>query len=160
MVFRHEQGKNHTHLVLGSLVLAMLGGGFGWLMLSVLARPILVAFAGAAYASGAEYLSLYAVGMMLLGAATVLIATYQSRGNATFLIILIPVTILEPVMITLVHHTLIQVVQVMDATMTVLVAGLVCLALVQQRSTLPTASEALSSELPAFVPQIQPLPVQ
>lgn len=162
MVFRHEQRENQTHLVLGSLVLVMLGGGFGWFLLSIMARPILVGFAGAAYAAGADYLSWYAFGMTLLGAATVLIATHQSRGNPTFLAIVIPVTVLEPVLITLLHSTLVQVVQVMDGAMIFLVGGLLCLELVQRRSLVRTTTYRLSpdSSVPAFLPQIQPLPVQ
>jgi hypothetical protein len=93
----------------------------------LLARPILAAFAGPGYASGAAILPGYAIAMTLLGAASVLIATHQSRARGTFLGVLLPISILEPVLIVLFHKSLTEVVVVVALSMAALVTGLAIL---------------------------------
>jgi hypothetical protein len=91
------------------------------------ARPILTAFAGPAYAVGASILPLYAVAMTLFGAASVLIATHQSRARALFLTVLLPITVAEPILVAVFHNSLMQVVWVVTLSMAALVAGLAIL---------------------------------
>jgi hypothetical protein len=62
--------------------------------------------------------------MTLLGGASVLIATHQSRARATFLSVLLPVTVAEPIMIVAFHNSLLQVVWVVTLSMALLLAGL------------------------------------
>ena len=53
-----------------------------------------------------------------------LIATHQSRARAAFLLVLLPITLAEPVLIVIFHQSLTQVVLVVTLSMMVLVAGL------------------------------------
>ena len=124
VVYRESQGHNVSRIVQVSVGLVFLGGFAGLAVLSMIARPVLTAFAGSAYAPGASILPLYALAMTLLGAASVLVATQQSRARARFLSILLPVTVVEPILIVLFHHDLIQVVWVVTLSMATLVAGL------------------------------------
>jgi hypothetical protein len=62
--------------------------------------------------------------MTMLGGIAVLVATLQSRGRPGFLAVLLPLTLLEPVMLITVHHSLVQVVQVLDVSMAVILVGL------------------------------------
>jgi hypothetical protein len=93
----------------------------------------LTAFAGPAYAEVAGYLPWYAVGMTLLGGVAVLIATHQTRGTPGFLVILIPLTLLEPAALIAFHQNLAQVVEVIDISMALILVGLGSLYLVQER---------------------------
>jgi hypothetical protein len=65
--------------------------------------------------------------MTLLGGASVLIATHQSRARAMFLSVLLPITVAEPILIVAFHHNLMQVVWVVTLSMAALVAGLAIL---------------------------------
>jgi len=124
VVFRESQGRSGSRIVGISLGLVVLGGVAALLVLGLVARPLLTAFAGAEYAAGATILPLYAIAMTLLGAASVLIATHQSRARAAFLLVLLPITVAEPVLIVIFHQSLTQVVLVVTLSMMVLVAGL------------------------------------
>ena len=96
------------------LTLVVVGGLAAFAFLNVGARWLLTAFAGGAYAGAALYLPWYAVGMTLLGGVAVLIATHQSHGRAAFLAILLPLSALEPVLLSAFHANLLQLVQVLD----------------------------------------------
>jgi hypothetical protein len=65
--------------------------------------------------------------MTLLGGASVMIATHQSRARAAFLTVLLPISAAEPVMIVAFHSSLLQVVWVVTLSMAALVAGLAVL---------------------------------
>ncbi len=127
VIFRETQGKSGAQLVLLSLALVVLGGGLGLIALLFTSGVLLTAFAGSAYVAAAGYLPGYAVGMTLLGAGAVLVATHQSRGKPGFLAILLPVAALEPAAVAVFHQSLMQVVAVVDISMgllTVSLAGL------------------------------------
>src|SRR5207249_8914140 len=127
-VICHEsQGRSGNRIVGTSLGLVTIGCAVGLAVLALVARPVLTAFAGSAYAAGATILPLYAIAMTLLGAASVLIATHQSRARAAFLWVLIPTTVAEPVLIVFLHRSLMQVVLVVAVSMAVLVVGLAIL---------------------------------
>jgi O-antigen/teichoic acid export membrane protein len=124
LIFREAQGRNGSPIVGASLVLVGLGGLFGLGLLMIASNWLLAAFAGSAYADAASYLPWYALGMTLLGAAAVLIMTQQSRGTPGFLAILMPLTLLEPILLVVFHQSLLQVVQVVDICMALLLASL------------------------------------
>jgi O-antigen/teichoic acid export membrane protein len=144
VVFRESQGRSGLPIIGGSLGLVALGGLAGLAFLSISSRWLLTAFAGGAYADAATYVPWYALGMTLLGGAAVLIATQQSRGKPTFLAVLLPLTLLEPALLTAFHHDLMQLIQVLDLAMALLLAGLAIQFVIQQRSvqTLRFASSA------------------
>src|SRR5437764_8209694 len=106
VVYHESQGRSGSHTIAVSLGLVAIGGTVGLAGLALVARPALTAFAGSAYVAGASILPLYAIAMTLLGAASVLIATHQSRARATFLSVLLPVTIVEPILIVAFHESL------------------------------------------------------
>jgi O-antigen/teichoic acid export membrane protein len=131
VIYHESQGRSGSRTIAVSLGLVATGGAVGLAGLGLVARPALTAFAGSAYAAGASILPLYAIAMTLLGAASILIATHQSRARATFLSVLLPVTIVEPILIVAFHETLMQVVWVVTLSMALLVAGLGILAVRQ-----------------------------
>jgi O-antigen/teichoic acid export membrane protein len=124
VIYREGQGASGSRIVGVSLGLVALGGVAALVVLGLVARPVLTAFAGPAYASGAAFLPLYAIAMILLGAASVLIATHQSRAHGAFLAVLLPITVAEPILIMTFHNGLAQVVWVVTLSMAALVAGL------------------------------------
>jgi O-antigen/teichoic acid export membrane protein len=133
VVFRRTKGESGSPLVGASLFLVGIGGLAGLAVLSFGSRWLLVAFAGTAYEDAASYLPWYAIGMILLGGAAILIATHQSRGKLGFLAVLLPMTALEPTLLLVFHQNLWQVVWVVDASMALVAGGLLALYLVQER---------------------------
>lgn len=124
VTFRESQGGSGSWIVGASVALVLGGGLLSLLMGAALARPVLSAFAGSSYSSGASILPLYTAAMTLLGCASVLIATHQSRARGAFLSVLIPITAAEPLLIVAFHHSLMQVVWVVTLSMVALVVGL------------------------------------
>jgi O-antigen/teichoic acid export membrane protein len=124
VIFHESQGRSGLRIVGISLVVVALGGVISLVVLTLVAKPVLAAFAGPAYAAGASILPLYAIAMTLLGGASVLIATHQSRARAAFLFVLLPITVAEPVLIVAFHQSLGQVVWVVTLSMGVLLVGL------------------------------------
>jgi len=129
VIYHESQGGSGSRIVGLSLGIVAFGGISGIAVLGLVARPVLTAFAGLAYAGGATILPLYAIAMTLLGAASVLIATHQSRARAAFLSVLLPITVAEPVLIMAFHHSLLQVVWIVTLSMVGLVVGLTILLL-------------------------------
>jgi O-antigen/teichoic acid export membrane protein len=145
VVFRSTKGEHASGVVLASIALVALGGAASLGLLSVSSRWLLTAFAGGAYAHAAVYLPWYAIGMTLLGATAVLIATHQSHGRAGFLAILLPLALLEPILIAAFHAMLLQVVQVVDISMALSAFALAAWYLVEARS--PRFAPALTHQL-------------
>jgi O-antigen/teichoic acid export membrane protein len=135
VVFRGTQGRSGSHLVGISLGLVAAGGLAGLALLSWASTGLLSAFAGAAYANAAGYLPWYAIGMTLLGGVAVLIATHQTRGTPGFLVVLLPLSLLEPAALLAFHRNPMQVVQTLDICMVVILSGLGALYVVQERGT-------------------------
>lgn len=133
ITFHTAQGRSGLKLVTASLALVAAGGAVSFAVLTFISARLLTAFAGTAYTTAAGYLPLYAAGMMLLGGAAVLVAAQQSRGEPGFLAILLPLSAVEPLLIVLFHRTLMQVVQVVDLSMLLVLAGLAGLYLAQER---------------------------
>jgi O-antigen/teichoic acid export membrane protein len=147
VIYQESQGRSGSGIVAVSLGLVALGGVVGFAVLSLVARPVLIAFAGSAYPASASILPLYAIAMTLLGSASVLIATHQSRARAMFLSVLLPVAVTEPILIVAFHRSLIQVVWMVTLSMAVMVAGLAILTVRQPSrrtsdDSLPTVAMA------------------
>ena len=124
VVFRGARGEGGAHLVGISLLLVAIGGLVGLGLLAFGSHWLLLGFAGNAYGDVAGYLPWYGIGMIMMGAAAVLIATHQSRGKPGFLAVLLPLTLLEPLLLVAFHSSLAQVVAVVDISMTLVVIGL------------------------------------
>lgn len=135
VIVRRTHGQVGYNLVLASLLLVALGGVLGLVLLSIASTWLLIAFAGAAYVGAVGYLPWYALGMTLLGGVAVLIATHQSDGKTGFLAILVPLTLLEPVLIAAFHQNLTQVIQVVDVSMLLVLIGLAALYAAQHRGS-------------------------
>jgi O-antigen/teichoic acid export membrane protein len=151
VVFRGSQGQSGLHLIAGSLMLVVLGGLFSLVLLSLASGWLLTAFAGQQYAGAAGYLSWYAVGMVLLGGAAILIATHQSHGKPGFLMLLVPLTLLEPALVVAFHSSVLQVVQVVDLSMASVFASLAVLYVVHERSRRLTSSTLSVAPQPAAI---------
>jgi O-antigen/teichoic acid export membrane protein len=143
VIFHESQGRSGSHIVGVSLALVTAGGIAGLAVLGVAARPVLTAFAGSAYAAGATILPLYSIAMTLLGAASVLIATHQSRARAAFLSVLLPIAVAEPLLIAIFHQSLTQVVWIVTLSMAALVTGLAILMARQPPSRLSDNAVAM-----------------
>jgi O-antigen/teichoic acid export membrane protein len=124
LVWHEARGGSGLPLVMASLGLATVGGVAALVVLSTWSQVLVRLFAGAAYAGAAPYLGWYAFGMILFGAATVLIATHQSRGRAGFLWVLLPTGLVEPILIGAFHASIAQVVAGVDVSMALLLIGM------------------------------------
>jgi O-antigen/teichoic acid export membrane protein len=142
IVLRNAQSRAGSQLVVLSLILVGLVGlaGFGFLWVG--SSWLLTAFAGAAYASASGYLPMYAVAMTLLGGIAVLIAVHQSRGQPGFLLVLVPLALLEPALLLGFHRNLTEVVQILDLSMGLLLGCLALLYWVQERFQVTTTMAA------------------
>lgn len=127
VIYHESQGRSGSRVIGISVGLVAIGGTAGLAVLGFVARPVLTAFAGSEYVAGATILPLYAIAMTLLGVASVLIATHQSRARAAFLVVLLPITVAEPILIVAFHHNLAQVVWIVTLSMAALVGGLAIL---------------------------------
>ena len=136
LIYRESRGGSGSGIILASVGFVAVGGVASLAFLGIVARPVLTAFAGSAYAAGATILPLYGIAMTLLGAASVLIASHQSRARAAYLAVLIPITVAEPLLITVFHDSLTQVVWIITLLMAALVTGLAILAARQSPSRL------------------------
>jgi O-antigen/teichoic acid export membrane protein len=148
VIYSERQGKSGSHIVVWSLGLVVVGSVAGLVILSVASKFVLSAFAGYAYARGSAYLVWYGIGMTLLGCASVLIATHQSRARSAFLAVLVPIALLEPALIMGFHHSLAQVIAVLNVTMLALVLGLSGLLLLGKQGQVPTEMKLLVRAVP------------
>lgn len=139
IVFRGASGHSGSRLVATSLLLVGLAGVAGLTFLLFASHWLLTAFAGAAYVEAAAYLPAYAIGMIMLGGVAVLVATHQTRGTPGFLVVLIPLTALEPALLSVFHRNPWQVVAVVDISMALVVVALGALYVVQERGQLSGA---------------------
>jgi glycosyltransferase involved in cell wall biosynthesis len=137
VIRQRARGESGARLVSASLLLVALGGLIGLILVSLSSTWLLTSFAGASYAPAAAYLPLYALAMTTLGGAAVLITTYQSRGRPAFLVVLLPLTALELVLLTAFHQSISQVVGVVNVSMASIFVGLAALTLVEDRIKRP-----------------------
>jgi O-antigen/teichoic acid export membrane protein len=145
IVFRSTQLRTGSHLVVVSLILVTLGGVIGIGLIWVASKWLLTLFAGVPYAGASAYLPMYAVGMTLLGGVAVLVAVHQSRGTPGFLAVLLPLTVLESALLIGFHHSLTQVVEVVDISMGLLLCSLAALYWGQERLKKPTYEGSIAA---------------
>ena len=155
VVFRRSQTQTTSLLVKISLGVVAIGSLFGIGVLSLSAPGLISIFAGPAYVAGATYLPWYAFGMTLLGGIAVMIAAHQARGEAAFLLVLLPLTALEPAALVAVHNSVLLVVQILDGSLAVILVGLVLVYAHQERAPLGVTANAIGvheTASPALVP--------
>src|SRR5437879_1166388 len=78
--------------------------------------------------------------MTLLGGVAVLTAIHQTRGKPQFLYVLLPLSVIEPLSLYLLHSSLGQIVVVLDVCMAAIVVGLASLYVLQERVGNPVKS--------------------
>jgi hypothetical protein len=104
---------------------------------SALSTSILHAFSGKSYEGGSGYIGWYALGMPLLAAVVMLSNTQQSLADLKLLWVLIPGTLIKPVLIFFFHSSLLVVSLMSDlAIAAVLVALAVQYLLTERRQRL------------------------
>jgi O-antigen/teichoic acid export membrane protein len=148
VVARNTLGRSSSPLVGTSLVLVAIGGFSGLILLVASSGWLLRAFAGGAYVGGAAYLPWYALGMTMLGGVSVFVATHQTRGRPGFLAVLLPLTLLEPLLIVTMHRSLLEVVQVVDVSMAAILVGLGALYLLEDRLARSAPDEIALRDVP------------
>ncbi len=155
VIVRETQGRSGLQLIAMSMALVAAGGTIGLGALALSSKVLLRAFAGDAYAGGAAYLPWYALGMTLLGAAAILMATHQSRGRPAFLGVAVPIMLLEPALIAWRHQSLTKVVAVVDLSMALLVVGLAALLAVREQPQ-PSEGKPVSEHPLVGEPELLP----
>lgn len=121
---RHATARSTTSIVTVSIAVSVLAAVAGLIAFSFGGHLILHYFAGRAYAAGANYIGWYAVGMPLLAAVTMLTQTQQSLSDLGMLWVLIPGTLLKPVLVLLFHQSLLVVSLMSDISIATLLAAL------------------------------------
>jgi O-antigen/teichoic acid export membrane protein len=121
---RHATARSTKAIVGTSVAIAVLGSVAGLIAFSIGGHLILQYFSGRAYEGGAGYIGWYAVGMPLLAAVTMLTQTQQSLSDLGMLWVLIPGTLLKPVLILFFHQSLLMVSLMSDVSISVLLFAL------------------------------------
>jgi O-antigen/teichoic acid export membrane protein/tetratricopeptide (TPR) repeat protein len=130
---RHANGRSTLGVMGAAFGLCAVTGVLGTLFLQLFGRAVLSDFAGPKYTPGAHYLGLYALGMAMLAWLLVLVNTQMSLNDLSLLWVLIPATILRPVLVVLSSSTLLTVVTVSDVNIAVFAAILTVMYLVSER---------------------------
>ena len=150
---RRARQRGTRTVVFASVGIALVGGLLGLLVFSVFSHTILHAFSGSKYESGASYIGWYALGMPLLAAVVMLSNTQQSLADLKLLWVLIPGTLIKPLLIYFFHGTLLVVSLMSDvAIAAVLVALVVQYLLTERRERLAAALPGTPEEPPAGGP--------
>ncbi len=102
---RHSTGRSTLGVMGGAFGLCFITGLVGTVALQLFGRTVLLDFAGAKYIPGTQYMGYYALGMALLGWLSILVNTQQSLNNYSLMWILVPVTIIRPILVIAFHET-------------------------------------------------------
>jgi O-antigen/teichoic acid export membrane protein len=138
---RHARQRGTKSVVFTSVGIALVGGLIGLIGFSLLSTGILHEFSGKSYEGAAGYIGWYALGMPLLAAVVMLSNTQQSLADLNLLWVLIPGTLIKPVLIYLFHSSLFVVSLMSDvAIAAVLVALAVQYLITERRQRLLAAS--------------------
>jgi O-antigen/teichoic acid export membrane protein len=138
---RHARQRGTRSVVFTSVGIALIGGLLGLLVFSLLSTGILHDFSGTSYEGGAGYIGWYALGMPLLAAVVMLSNTQQSLADLKLLWVLIPGTLIKPLLIYLFHQSLFVVSLMSDVSIAaVLVALAVQYLVTERRQRLSAAS--------------------
>jgi O-antigen/teichoic acid export membrane protein len=130
---RHARQRGTRSVVFASVGIALIGGLLGLLVFSALSTPILHDFSGASYVGGAAYIGWYALGMPLLAAVVMLSNTQQSLADLNLLWVLIPATLIKPVLIYFFHQTLLIVSLMSDVSIAAVLVALAVQYLITER---------------------------
>ena len=150
---RRARRRGTRTVVFTSVGIAIVGGLLGLLVFSVFSHTILRAFSGHAYEAGASYIGWYALGMPLLAAVVMLSNTQQSLADLKLLWVLIPGTLIKPLLIYFFHSTLLVVSLMSDISIAaVLVALVVQYLLTERRERLAAGLPGSPDESPASGP--------
>lgn len=133
---RHATDRSTIGVMGASLGLCLALGLAAALFLHVFAHGVMLAFAGRAYVGGASFVGLYAVGMAVLGCVNILINASQSINRLWILWILVPITLLRPLLVVLFHGTLLTVVWVGNLAVTAAALALGLAYLIEERKRL------------------------
>jgi O-antigen/teichoic acid export membrane protein len=135
---RHATQSSTFGVMAASQGLCLAVGLAGALVLQVFSREIVTAFAGKAYVGGSSLLGLYAVGVAVLGCIGILVNASQSLNRLWILWILVPITLLRPLLLVLFHGSLMTVVVVGDLAVTAAALALAITYVVEERTRLRT----------------------
>lgn len=130
---RHARQRGTKSVVFTSVGIALVGGVFGLVFFSLLSTGILHSFSGRSYEGGAGYIGWYALGMPLLAAVVMLSNTQQSLADLKLLWVLIPGTLLKPVLIYLFHGSLFVVSLMSDVSIAAVLVALTAQYLLMER---------------------------
>ncbi|HEY6469585.1 MAG TPA: hypothetical protein VI434_07440 [Candidatus Dormibacteraeota bacterium] len=140
---RHARQRGTRSVVFTSVGIALIGGLLGLLVFSLLSTSILRDFSGKSYINGAGYIGWYAMGMPLLAAVVMLSNTQQSLADLNLLWVLIPGTLIKPVLIYLFHGSLFVVSLMSDVSIAAVLVALAAQYLLAERRQrlLPASSD-------------------
>jgi O-antigen/teichoic acid export membrane protein len=130
---RRARQRGTRMVVFTSVGIALVGGLLGLLVFSALSQTILHAFSGKAYIGGASYIGWYALGMPLLAAVVMLSNAQQSLADLSLLWVLVPGTVIKPLLIYFFHSTLLVVSLMSDLAIAAVLLALVVQYLVTER---------------------------
>jgi O-antigen/teichoic acid export membrane protein len=130
---RHARQRGTRSVVFASVGIALVGGLLGLLVFSLLSTTILHDFSGKSYEGGATYIGWYALGMPLLAAVVMLSNTQQSLADLNLLWVLIPATLIKPLLIYFFHESLLIVSLMSDVSIAAVLAALAVQYLITER---------------------------
>jgi O-antigen/teichoic acid export membrane protein len=132
---RHAGQRGTRSVVFVSVGIALIGGVLGLLVFSVLSTPILGDFSGKSYVTteASSYMGWYALGMPLLAAVVMLSNTQQSLADLNLLWVLIPGTLIKPLLIFFFHQTLLVVSLMSDLSIGAVLVALAAQYLMAER---------------------------
>jgi tetratricopeptide (TPR) repeat protein len=133
---RHKNGRSTFGVMGGAFGLCFVTGLVGTFALQLFGRTILSDFAGAKYIPGTQYIGYYAFGMAMLGWLSILVNTQQSLNNYSLMWVLVPVTIIRPILVVLFHKTILTVVVVGDLTIAAFALALTTMYVVNELARL------------------------
>jgi O-antigen/teichoic acid export membrane protein len=130
---RHASSRSTRAVVAASVAVTLLAALGGLVVFSFGGHLILHLFSGKAYVGGQTYIGWYAMGMPLLAGVVMFSNTQQSLNDLGMLWVLIPGTILKPLLIILFHQTLLMVSLMSDVAIGALFVGMAIRYVMQER---------------------------
>jgi O-antigen/teichoic acid export membrane protein len=147
---RHARQRGTKSVVFTSVGIALVGGLVGLIVFSLLSRGILHEFSGKAYEGAAGYIGWYALGMPLLAAVVMLSNTQQSLADLNLLWVLVPGTLIKPLLIYLFHNSLFVVSLMSDVAIAAVLVALAVQYLITERrqGLLAASSDGIAGDDP------------
>jgi tetratricopeptide (TPR) repeat protein/O-antigen/teichoic acid export membrane protein len=139
---RHNNGRSTFRVMGGAFALCFVTGLVGTFALQLFGHIVLLDFAGPKFVPGTQYIGYYAFGMAMLGWLSILVNTQQSLNNYSLMWILVPVTVVRPILVILFHKTILTVVVVGDLTIGAFAIALTTMYVVHELSRLKSLPRA------------------